>query len=242
MPSFSADGWLEGAKRRPGPASKSSGPRPSTIGLVLHSAVGMESAMWSVLDEGRRGSDGKLIQEGSWTFSNMQDGRLFQHYPVGIRTNHAYGGNSKLIGMEQEGGGPPPSNYSEPLTEAQIDNCVLVAVALQEHYAWPELTRSGPAKNLWEHNEVQGSITECPSGRIPWASIIERARFGEAMKEDDMAVIITADGTRNYVTNFVQRRFIKSKEEREEMVRAGLPPTIYTVPQATLDAIPEVKS
>lgn len=58
-------------------------------------------------------------------------------------------------------------------------------------------------------------------------------------EEDDMAVIITVAGTRkNYVTNFVVRRLIKSAAERNEMVEAGLPPKIHQVSEATMKAIP----
>lgn len=59
---------------------------------------------------------------------------------------------------------------------------------------------------------------------------------------DDTAVMVTVAGSRrNYVTDFVTRRHIRSANEREELVKAGLPAQIHEVSQSTLDAIPEVE-
>lgn len=171
MAKFNPDGWLDVAIRRPGPMAKTSGLRDSTDGVVYHSAVGYEAGMMAVLDGTR---------EASWHLSNMQDGRILQHYAIGVKAWHANQENGHLVGMEQEGG--PEGNTREPLTGPQIDNCATVAAALMERYGWPALARSGSQKSLWEHNEIVA--TACPSGRIPWDIIIERAREGEVTSEE----------------------------------------------------------
>ncbi len=177
MASFNAQGWLDVAEKYPGPGNKTSGLRSSTTGVVMHSAVGSWPSMKGTLD----GVDRQV----SWHFSNLQSGKLLQHYAIGTKCWHAKGGNSTLVGMEQEGGGPSPSDYSEPLTDKQIDNCAIVAAALRDRYGWVTLTRSGNKKTLWEHLEVQGSSTQCPSGRIPWPEVLRRALVPE--EDDDMS-------------------------------------------------------
>lgn len=65
----------------------------------------------------------KLERRASWHFSVLQDGRVFQHYDSKAITWHCgtvyY--NSRLIGIEHEGGYKPTD---EPLTPRQQDSSV----------------------------------------------------------------------------------------------------------------------
>ena len=74
MASFDNQGWLDAATKYHGPGNKQGGLRSSTIGIVMHSAVGSWPSMKGTLDGSARNV--------SWHFSNLHDGRLFQHYPV----------------------------------------------------------------------------------------------------------------------------------------------------------------
>ncbi|MGB2695190.1 MAG: lysozyme [Dehalococcoidia bacterium] len=61
--------------------------------------------------------------------------------------------------------------------------------------------------------------------------------------EGAMAVIVKAPGSdTNYVTNFVVRRPIRTAKERQEMVRAGLPPTVHQISEETLKSIPVLEN
>ncbi len=173
--------WFPGVVRHPGPAEKTTGTRARTRGAVYHSSVGDLGAALSVLANVSKRADG-TYRYGSWHMTNAKDGRLFQHYPLDVLTWHARGGNNWSIGVENEGG--PIGNEREPLTEAQVTNLVELSAWLVEEGWLPGLTRTGD-KTLWEHREIQGSSTACPSGRIPWAEIIERAE--DSMLAEDLA-------------------------------------------------------
>lgn len=61
--------------------------------------------------------------------------------------------------------------------------------------------------------------------------------------EGAMAVIVKAPGSdTNYVTNFVVRRPIKTAKERQEMIRAGLLPTVHQISEETLKSIPVLEA
>lgn len=161
--------WFPGAERLPGPARKTSGTSWPKQGFVGHSAEGSWPGMRSVL----MARDG-----GSWHFSNLKDGTLYEHYPVQAIAWHARGGNTKYAGMEFEG------KAGEPLTELQISNAVAVIRWLKRVCEWDDLSRARPDGNMVEHQEVgveSNYVTACPSRRIPWIKIMVRAD-----KEDDM--------------------------------------------------------
>jgi len=154
-------------------------------GEVKHSAEGSLAAMFAVLD-GQR--------QASWHFSLPKSGpvRVYQHYeledvcwhcglPGDMRHDTSLIGNITLIGEEHEG------RLSEPLTDWQLQNTILLSRELRARC--PAMGRRPAAlrTNLWEHTWL--SATACPSGRIPWANIIaalNEPRPVGAPKEDDM--------------------------------------------------------
>lgn len=146
------------AVQTPGPANKAgySPPRDNTQqGVILHSAEGYSAGMYSRLN----GSD-----QVSWHFSVYKDGSVAQHYPVNAQCWHAETpANYHYIGVESEG------VAGEPLTPQQIDALVSLLKWLSLVGDWPGFIRHD---TLYEHNEFVH--TSCPSGRIPWDTLISR--------------------------------------------------------------------
>ena len=159
--------WYPLAQRQSGPADKQGytgqGQRTEKEGAICHSMVGSyEAAKRELMNPDRR---------ASWTFSLLKDGRRIQHYPIRSVTWHggSRAANEKFVGIEHEGGFSP---HDEPLTPIQFKALVELLAWLGDEFGWTEWTRQ---VTLWEHNEQTrfGSApTACPSGRIPWASII----------------------------------------------------------------------
>ena len=162
--------WASFAVRLNGPGNKhgyGGNERALREGAVYHSMVGSMSGALRELASPARAA--------SWTFSNPKEGQLVQHYPVGWHAwaNGSRPANEQFVACENEGG--PIGNESEPLTESQIDNLVELTVWLHATQEWTTLTRQ---VTLWEHNELQrfgSTATACPSGRIPWETIIARS-------------------------------------------------------------------
>ena len=159
---ISAEGWVDWAIRKPDPTpSTNSGVNPAE-GVVLHSAEGYENGLISVLN-------GTVV---SWHFSNLKDGRLWQHYSITKKCWHSASslGNERRVGVEHEG------VMGEPLTEAQIATTVRLIQDTSAARGWtPERGR-----NLHEHREL--GPTTCPNGRIPWDEILRRLE----PEEDEM--------------------------------------------------------
>ena len=163
---ISADGWLDWAVRRPGPAYKQGyswlpQATPKT-GEVKHSAEGFWPGVYGVLDGPRR---------ASWHFTVGYD-RVEQHYPVFALCWHAGdvdndGGvvaNAELVGEEHLG------LAGEPLTSFQGLATARLSRDLRQFFNWPGY---GRRRQAWEHTEVSDEPTSCPSGRITWARIKE---------------------------------------------------------------------
>jgi N-acetyl-anhydromuramyl-L-alanine amidase AmpD len=118
-------------------------------------------------------------EEASAHFLFPRIGRPTQMVDSGDAAWHASGmagnyfANLFFHGFEFEGGAP--GNYSEPLTENQIEWGIRVTRWLRETHNSPLIYVR--RETLWEHNEV--AATACPSGRIPWARLIKEL-------EDDM--------------------------------------------------------
>jgi N-acetyl-anhydromuramyl-L-alanine amidase AmpD len=150
---------------RPGPKSKQGydGLAVNAVkGVICHSMVGSFAGAMSRLDSADR---------ASWHFSVCKDGRVFQHYDTLAVTWHAGSRiwNSKLIGIEHEGGAP--GNEGEPLTDAQKAASVALVRWLAKTHGFPLVRFNGLSGALFEHRDVYA--TSCPSGRIPWAAYVE---------------------------------------------------------------------
>lgn len=161
-----------GAIWKDGPADKQGYPscRVNAMqGVILHSMVGSFDAAMA-----RLASDDRA----SWHYSVRQDGTVYVHYPDEAVAWHAGSRiwNSKLIGIEHEGGAP--GNEGEPLTDAQKAASVALVRWLSKTHGFPLVRFDGQSGALYEHNQVYA--TACPSGRIPWDAYME-----ERMKYTD---------------------------------------------------------
>lgn len=160
----------------------------SQEGAVVHSMEGSLQAGFGVLDGTR---------QASWHFSIPQAGApIYQHVDTDhiAWTNGSREANTKFWGIECEGGGP--GYEGEPLTEPQF-------AALLDLLRWLWATHGVSAtvrqETLWEHREMTrfgSAATSCPSGRIPWARLINEW-------EDEML-----DETADYIT--FERMFQKA--------------------------------
>lgn len=178
---MTSDLWFPGAERLPGPSRKTSGESFPKVGLVIHSMEGSWAGTKRVL----MARDG-----GSWHFSNLKDGTLYQHFPIQVIAWHARGGNTRYGGMECEG------KDGEPLTDRQVDNCVDVTRWMKRVCGWGDLSRARPEGNMVEHQEVgieANYVTACPSHRIPWVKIMVRVE-----KEDDVELLKQLEKNANF--------------------------------------------
>ena len=191
------DGWFDWAERRPGPADKVYSTPCLSLGIVPHSQVGYQAGAEARLFSADRNPDGSYTAyaAASWTGSVLYDGTLRQHYPIEAScwTSGARIPNTRFNAFETEGG--PPSDPSEPLRPAQVDAYVRIIRDLSELKGWEPRRPVDSADvdaTLYEHNECTrwGAVyTACPSGRIPWDTILSRLNE----EEDDMS----AENVRN---------------------------------------------
>lgn len=156
-------------------------------GEVKHSMEGRLAGALAVLDGPR---------QASWTFSLPNSGPPLQHYPLEVITWHAglagdrrtdtsLLGNLTLIGEEHEDWPdnkltPNQIHWTTEISKFVRANCPVVGAAP------PTLRR-----NLWEHRWL--SATSCPSGLIPWTTIIEGLEDDMTDKELLAAITRLAD-------------------------------------------------
>ncbi len=135
---------------------------------MAHSMEGSLQAAFGVLDGAR---------QASWHFSISKAGQVYQHVDTDniAWTNGSYDANKLFWGIECEG------VAGEPVTDPQFD-------ALLDVLRWLWATHGVAApereETLWEHNQMTrfgSAATACPSGRIPWARLINEW-------EDDMGM------------------------------------------------------
>lgn len=172
------DGYFDWAERLAGNPTHVNIGRNTIRGLVAHSAEGYETTL---LDpDSAYGYHGNL----SWHATNLKNGRFIQHFSVFAQTWHASAMNPFMVGLENEGTSenPDAGTHFEALTEDQIANLVRASkdlAALKSYSRFARLTGvDDPAALLLaEHNQTVlfgGSATRCPSGRIPWETILSR--------------------------------------------------------------------
>lgn len=153
-------------------------------GVVIHSAEGSLAGAFSVLDGPR---------QASWHFFVTKTGEVYQHVDTDqiAWTNGSREANTKFWGVECEG------VAGEALTELQFQALVQVVRWLWATYQVGAAVRQ---ETLWEHNEMTrygAPATACPSGRIPWAALINEL-------EGDMADDATIKG---WITDAIKAAF-----------------------------------
>lgn len=181
---ITADGWLDKAIRLQGRAPVFDGKSGFNAGvngvrgIVFHSAEGWAETLLS-----RTSQWGYYSAEFPWHFSNLLDGRLFQHYPLTLRCWHGSAFNDNYAGIEHEGVSRTPGN-GPVLNPLQIRNDQVVIAEISAWKGWtprrPERAGDKTA-TLYEHKETVwfgGTSTSCPNNRIPWDLILQG--------EDDM--------------------------------------------------------
>lgn len=168
------DGWLSWAGRISGPPHKSYPIANAIDGICLHSMEGWWPGSYAELINPER--------QASWMFSNLRDGRFYQHYPITASTwaNGNVAANTRLWSVESEG------LAGSPLTSAQVVNMLSLAEEFERLTGMAATRERSARRTLWEHNEVaawampNAGPTACPSGRY--------APFYAALEERDMAV------------------------------------------------------
>lgn len=149
----------------------------------------------------------------SWTFSVAKNGDVYQHVDTDniAWTNGSRNANKKFWGIEHEG------KAGEPLTPAQeFATTCLMEWLLSEHGLTPQRHLT-----LWEHNEMTAygaAATACPSGRIPWNTIIPAI---EEDQEDDMFGDKDRDKLKDIHEWMEWQRNIAGLEQRFIVTEAG---------------------
>ena len=168
----------------------------SQEGVVIHSAEGSLAGALSVLDGPR---------QASWHFFITTVGRIYQHVDTDqiAWTNGSYDANKLWWGIECEG------REGEALTELQYQALVRVV-----RWLWATHQVGAPVRQetLWEHREMTrfGSpSTSCPSGRIPWAALINEWEEDMAFTEDEIRAM-----ARNEVIDVFDRFFSDTSDKR----------------------------
>ena len=207
--------WYPGAVRVDGPRGRVSGPPQEKHGAIYHSMVGRSRPAQTA---------------NSWQFGIFKNGRIEQYYRADAWCWHAgdrddpgsdITNNRDLLGIEHEGG--PAGNHGEPLTPAQVASDIRLTAWLVAEQHIHKLTRSGPHRGLWEHNEVRA--TACPSGRIPWGTIIAGVKALAPEEDADMAKTFKVAGSNTvYVHTGTEIRTVKSGPALTRLKQEGLIP------------------
>jgi hypothetical protein len=180
--------------------------------------------------------------------SVLYDGIVVQHYPLTAScwASGSREANTRFVAFETEGG--PPGNESQPLTRAQLLAHVRIVRDLSSWRGWAPQRPRSPADrgaSLYEHREMTrfgAPPTACPSGRIDWAALLLELLPRRREQEDKMQLIVKTGGDpRTYVTDFITRRHLVSRQDREYTARLlGISAEPVVVPREQLDAIPLV--
>ncbi len=143
------------------PQKKNQGAR-SGRGVVMHSAEGSLEGTLKVLDS--------VSSQVSWHFTVALDGTLYQHYDTTIQAWHAHSvGNINYVGVEHENAYTDGHPNHDSFSAAQVATDIRLLKWLHDNEGWDGYDRR---IFLWEHNEVPGNNTVCPSARVPWLVIM----------------------------------------------------------------------
>lgn len=223
------DGWIVGVERLPGHPSKQNGGRNGLHGFVAHSAEGYQDYLLGNIIQ-RPASGGRK----SWTFTNLFNGRLIQHYPIysQVWTSGAGYPNNNMPSAECEG------QYFEPLTDAQVNNLVFIIREIAAAASRTDIRRLRDGESiaprlaflLTEHRECTrwgADATACPSGRIPWETILERLTETES-EGDEMYIVSKAntgdgDAFKSYLVRGKEFRHIPDSETFFALAALNLP-------------------
>lgn len=181
------DGWLDWSIRKPGPVGKYYDQTNSVDGYIPHSAVGSTLATIDIVMSSAKKSVAGVIS---------YDGSVIQFYPI-TRSCWASGSqkaNTHFVAFENEGGFL--NNVSELLTPEQVEANIRI---IKDIGAWKSINWRRPVNvadveaSLYEHNECTrfGSApTACPSGRIPWDTILRQVNMKDGwLKEGNFWVL-----------------------------------------------------
>jgi len=148
----------------PGPANKQSYEWPDKLtertgrGALVHSMEGLWQSAIARLDS---------TAQVSWHFSITYDGIVLQSYPLSAVCWHGgFYANCRWAGIECEG------RAGEVLTIPQTTALIELLWWMAHEEGWPYFKHERETGTLLEHRWY--CATECPSGRIPFAYIIER--------------------------------------------------------------------
>ena len=138
---------------KPGPTHKTWGyVSNEMLAVCMHSMEGYESGAWDQLFG---------PAQVSWHFSVMQNGVVYQHYPLAASPWHAGSEyqNKRLIGIEHEG------VKGEALTEAQLAASIRLVHWIGVQCGWVPSLGADTRRTIYLHSDA--SATTCPNGRIP---------------------------------------------------------------------------
>lgn len=179
------NGWVDWAVQAPGIPDKVYSQKNSGVGLIGHSIVGSYQAALSRFLSEERDAQG-LYTPGaaaSVMFILCKDGQLIQMYDVWSSTWTSGGrlANTSYWSIEAEGG--PPSNPTEPFTNAQRATLLRLFDEFRD-FTGREVVRGTTFR---EHGELAAELgyssTACPSHRYDWFTAQEDDMTPEQVKE-----------------------------------------------------------
>lgn len=165
-----ADGWIDWAIAAPGIPDKVYSEPNKGLGLVGHSIVGSYQAALSRFMSTARDAQGRYTPNAaaSVMFVLCKNGDLIQMYDIwsSTWTSGGYEANTSYWAIEAEGG--PPSNPTEPFTEAQQ----ATLLRLFDEYRAYTGRAVERGTTFREHGELAAELgyasTACPSHRYDW--------------------------------------------------------------------------
>lgn len=222
------DGWVSWAIIAPGIDDKIYTERNRGIGLIGHSIVGSYNAALSRFMSTAKDSSGRYTANAaaSCMFILAKNGDLIQMYDIWSSTWTSGGreANTAYWAIEMEGG--PPSNTSEPMTDAQVRTLMRLAAEFESFTGRPVVKGS----TFREHGEVATQFgyaaTACPSNRY--------TRFYEALEKEDEDV--TEDRVRELIKEALDPQ-IEAIVNRLRLIRLASDPEYTDETQPAVDAL-----